>query len=197
MSLTFQMTMAIEINYLISTTLIKVSILCFYRRMTGSLKNAFVYWVWGAIISCVLYGLVFTLLTIFTCTPVVGFFHLFDTAWRLQNEVHCRNEGAMVVACAIVSAVQDLIICLLPVFLIKNLRMAKRQKAALCGIFGLGLITCVCGILRAYYATYVYYCKFIRVSRQTALAYMRKIHTTSLGMHIMAGYGRRLKQILV
>ncbi|KAJ4364776.1 hypothetical protein N0V95_000724 [Ascochyta clinopodiicola] len=55
------------------------------------------------------------------------------------------------------TTVQDFIICLLPVFLIWNLRITKTQKFALCGIFALGLVTCICGILRTYYATYVYY----------------------------------------
>ncbi|KAF2827810.1 hypothetical protein CC86DRAFT_264124, partial [Ophiobolus disseminans] len=154
---TREMTMSIELNYLVSTTLIKISILCFYRRLTGSLKNGFVSWVWGAIISCVLYGVIFTFLILFTCTPVVGYFHLFDKAWRAKNELSCRNEGAIVVACAIISTLQDLVICLLPVFLVWNLKMSKRQKAALCGIFGLGMVTSVCGILRTYYATYVYF----------------------------------------
>lgn len=151
--------MSIELTYLVSTTLIKISILCFYRRITGSLQNAFVKWVWGAIISTAIYGIVFSFLILFTCTPVIGYFHLFDLKWRMKNEVSCRDEGAIVVACAIISTIQDLVITLLPVFLVWNLRMPKRQKAALCGIFGLGVITSVCGMLRTYYATYVYYCK--------------------------------------
>jgi len=166
--------MSIELNYLVSTSLIKISILCFYRRITGSLKNAFVYWVWGAIVSCVIEGLSFTLLVLFTCTSVVGYFHLYDTAWRSQNELQCRNEGAIVVACAVISTLQDLIICLLPVFLLWNLRMPKRQKAALCGNFGLGLVTCVCGILRTYYATYVYFCKLVRTSKQLSCTNIRR-----------------------
>jgi hypothetical protein len=149
--------MAIELNYMVSTTLIKISILCFYRRITGSLTNAFVYWVWGSIIFCVGYGLLFFFLILFTCSPVVGYFHLFDLMWRMQNEVHCNNEGAIIVACAAISSVQDLVICMLPIFLIWNLQIPRRQKAALCAIFGMGLVTCVCGILRTYYATYVYY----------------------------------------
>ncbi|KAF1831661.1 hypothetical protein BDW02DRAFT_504756 [Decorospora gaudefroyi] len=149
--------MAIELNYMVSTTLIKVSILCFYRRITGRLTTQFVYWVWGCIIFCVVYGVVFTFAIIFTCTPVVGFFHIFDIMWRLKNEVTCRNEGAIIVACAAVSSIQDFIICMLPIFLIWNLHISKRQKVGLCGIFGVGIITCVCGILRTYYATYLYY----------------------------------------
>jgi hypothetical protein len=49
---------------------------------------------------------------------------------------------------------------MLPIFLIWNVRISRRQKVGLCCIFGIGLITCVCGILRTYYATYVYNCKF-------------------------------------
>jgi hypothetical protein len=76
------MAIAVELNYLISTTLIKISILCFYRRLSGSLKTAFVYGVWAAIVSCVIYVVVWTFLLIFTCNPIMGFFHLFDLAWR-------------------------------------------------------------------------------------------------------------------
>ncbi|KAF2024334.1 hypothetical protein EK21DRAFT_20975, partial [Setomelanomma holmii] len=155
-----EMTMAIEITYLVATTLIKVSILCFYRRMTGSLKNGFVHWVYAWIVFCIIYGVLFTLLIIFTYSPVVGYFHLFDISWRLKHELSYLDEGAIVVACAIVSTLQDLVICLLPVFLVWNLRMGKRQKAGLCGIFAIGLLTCVCGILRTYYATYVYFYTF-------------------------------------
>lgn len=153
--------MAIEILYLTCTTPIKISILCFYRRITGSLTNKFVYSTWGSIILCALYGILFTLLIIFTCSPVVGYFHVFDIPWRFTNELHCFNEGAIIVACAAISTVQDLVICMLPIFLIWNLRITRQQRFALCGIFGMGIITCICGILRTYYATYVYYCKML------------------------------------
>ncbi|KAF1844244.1 uncharacterized protein K460DRAFT_317563 [Cucurbitaria berberidis CBS 394.84] len=152
-----EIAMSIELNYMISTTLIKISILCFYRRITGGLTNTFVYWVWGSIIFCVIYGIMFTFLIAFICSPITGFFHLYDVPWRLTHELTCYNEGAVIVACAAISTVQDLVICMLPIFLIWNLRIQRRQKVALCGIFGMGLTTCVCGIMRTYYATYIYY----------------------------------------
>ena len=96
-------------------------------------------------------------LLIFTCTPVVGNFHYYDFAWRSQNELHCMDEGAIIVSCAIVSSMQDFIICFLPAFLIWNLQMPRRQKMALQGVFALGLVTFICGILRTFYATRVYY----------------------------------------
>ncbi|RAR09048.1 integral membrane protein [Stemphylium lycopersici] len=127
--------LAIELNYMVSTTLIKVSILCFYRRITGRLTNQFVYWVYGTIAFCIIYGIVFTFVIIFTCTPVEGFWRFFDVAWRLQNDLKCRNEGALIVACAAISSVQDFVICLLPILLIWNLQISKRQKFGLCGVF--------------------------------------------------------------
>jgi hypothetical protein len=48
---------------------------------------------------------------------------------------------------------------MLPVLLIWNLKISKRQKTGLCAIFGVGLITCICGILRTFYATKLYFCK--------------------------------------
>jgi hypothetical protein len=161
--LTSQITLAIELNYLVSTTLIKISILCFYQRLSGSLKTVFVYGVWAAIASCVVYGVIYTFLLIFTCNPVIGNFRLFDLAWRLENELTCLDEGAIIVSCAVISTIQDLVICLLPVFLVWNLKIHRRQKAALIAIFALGLVTCVCGIMRTYYATFVYNCKPIHV----------------------------------
>jgi hypothetical protein len=158
-SLMIQITMAIELNYLLSTTLIKISILCFYRRITGTLKDAFVFSTWGMMAFCIIASTIFVFLIIFACSPVVGFFHLFDLSWRIKNEVTCLDEGAIIVACAIVGTIQDLFVCLLPILLVWNLKMSKRQKVALCGIFAVGLLTCVCGILRTYYATYTYYCK--------------------------------------
>lgn len=133
-----QITMAIEMNYMICTTLVKVSILCFYRRIAGSLTTTFVYWVWGLITFCILYCIVFVLLIAFTCTPAVGFFHLFDVPWRIQNKLYCRDEGAIIIAATTISTVQDFIICLLPIFLIWNIQISKRQKLALCGLFGMG-----------------------------------------------------------
>jgi hypothetical protein len=132
--------MAIEINYIVCTTLIKISILCFYRRMSASLTNIFVYCVWGSIFFCATYAITFIFLIAFTCSPAIGFYRIFDISWRFQNELTCHDEGAIIVAVAAISTVQDLVICLLPVFLIWNLQIARRQKLALCGIFGMGLM---------------------------------------------------------
>ncbi|XP_014556395.1 hypothetical protein COCVIDRAFT_99992 [Bipolaris victoriae FI3] len=141
---TTYVTMAIELTYLLSTTLIKISILLFYRRLTGSSTTRFIYLVWVCIAACILYFFTFIILIFFTCSVAVG-------------RKDCAEEGPFIVSVTAVSTVQDLVICLLPAILIYKLQMPKRQKLAVCGIFGLGLVTTICGIMRLYYAIYLYY----------------------------------------
>lgn len=197
LELTVQITMSIELNYIFSTTLIKVSILLFYRRLTGSLNSAFVYSIWGMIFFCVVPSIIFTFLIIFTCTPVIGNFRIFDISWMIKHgsELECRDEGAIIVACAILGSVQDLLICILPAMLVWDLKMSARQKAAVCAIFGVGLISCICGILRSYYATYVYYRKRRCIFVISCRANSPKVHTTSPGTRTMVGSGQLSKQI--
>lgn len=154
---TRKIALSIELNYVASTVFTKVSLLCFYRRISERLTNQFVHWVFGMIVFCSIYGIIIFFIILWTCTPIEGFWRYFDIAWRLQHKLECRDEGALIVACAAISSVQDLIICLLPVLLIWNLQISKRQKFGLCGIFGLGLITFICGLMRTFYATKLYY----------------------------------------
>ena len=141
--------MAIEFCYMSGSTLIKISILFLYRRLTGSLTNKFVYAVWVCMAFCITTFLAFLLAIFFTCSPA-------------DPNNNCDDEGAILVAATAVSTVQDLIVCFLPLFLIHNLQMPQRQKLALAGIFGLGVFTTVCGVMRTYYLIIVYYCKSVR-----------------------------------
>jgi hypothetical protein len=151
--------------------------------------------VYATIAFCAIYGVVFTFAILFTCTPIEGFWHYFDISWRIQNELVCRDEGALIVACAAISSVQDFIICLLPVLLIWNLQISKRQKLALCGIFGMGLITCFCGLMRTYYATKLYYCKLIvnRIGWFRKLTLVTQFPMISRGLPTTAGSGQTSK----
>ncbi|KAH7067848.1 hypothetical protein FB567DRAFT_411952, partial [Paraphoma chrysanthemicola] len=155
---TRQITLAIEILYLESTTLIKTSILCFYRRLTnGSISKTFLYCVWVTIAFVLSSAILFTFLIIFSYSPTEGYWHLYDSPWRRLNELKSLNEAAIIVSVTVIGTLQDLLICALPMTLVWNLQIGRRQKAALIAIFGVGLITCVCGIMRTYYAIYIYY----------------------------------------
>jgi hypothetical protein len=126
---------------MVSTSWMKISILCFYRRFTSEfVSKRFLYWVRGSILYVVCCCITFVTLFVFTCLPVEAYWRIFDYAWRMRHEFKCIDEGAAVIAGCIVSLVQDIYVCALPVFLVWSLQMPKRQKAALIGIFVLGVL---------------------------------------------------------
>lgn len=85
-------------------------------------------------------AIIFTFVIIFSYSPVEGYWHLHDPSWRLQNELRGLDEAAVIVAVTVIGTFQDLLICALPIILVWNLQIERRQKAALIGIFGLGLV---------------------------------------------------------
>lgn len=133
--------LAIELLYLSATTLIKISILCFYRRLaSGALSKKFLYCVQGSIVVFALHGLIFTFVILFSYSPMEGFWHLFDVPWRLQNRMTSLDEGAIIIAATVLGTFHDVIVCALPIMLVWNLRMPRRQKIGLVCIFSAGVL---------------------------------------------------------
>ncbi|KAK6429692.1 hypothetical protein LTR95_014158 [Oleoguttula sp. CCFEE 5521] len=80
---------------------------------------------------------------VFFCTPIAGFwdFKLAGTAKSFPKlPVWFTNAG--------INIVTDVAIVALPIPMIRQLKMAKRQKIALMGVFALGFFTCLTSILR-------------------------------------------------
>lgn len=134
-------TLSVEILYLASTTLIKISILCFYRRLaSGALSKMFLYCVWGTILIIALFGIIFILVITFSYSPIEGFWRIFDIPWRLQNRMTSLDEGALIVSGTTLGAVHDIMVCALPIMLVWNLKMPRRQKIGLVFIFSAGVM---------------------------------------------------------
>ncbi|KAF1950012.1 hypothetical protein CC80DRAFT_247354 [Byssothecium circinans] len=149
---------AIEMTYLAATCLTKISILCFYKRITSrTISRTFVYCIWASMGFVIAYFVAFSIALITMCNPVEGYWRLFDASWRKHNKVNCHNEGAIIISAVVISTVQDFFICALPALLVWNLQIPKRQKLALIALFGMGILTSICGVMRTYYAVYVYY----------------------------------------
>ncbi|PVI07432.1 hypothetical protein DM02DRAFT_580810 [Periconia macrospinosa] len=150
--------MAMELIYLGTLTLIKLSILFFYRRIISSvISRPILYSVWASIIFVAAYGISSMLALIFTCTPVKAYWYRFTPVWLKIHKYTCYDEVAYLVAVISISTLQDFITCLLPMFVVRKLRLPFRQKLALAAIFLLGLAVCATGALRVHYAHRVYY----------------------------------------
>ncbi|KAH8731620.1 hypothetical protein GQ44DRAFT_604447 [Phaeosphaeriaceae sp. PMI808] len=150
--------MAMEVIYLGTTTLTKLSILCFYRRITSSIiSRPILYSVWASIVFVAAYGTASILALIFTCSPVEAYWFRFTPLWLKTHKYKCVDEVAYLIAVISISTLQDFLACMLPMFVVYKLLLPFRQKMALAAIFLLGLAVCATGALRVHYAHRVYY----------------------------------------
>ncbi|KAF2800269.1 hypothetical protein K505DRAFT_229155, partial [Melanomma pulvis-pyrius CBS 109.77] len=150
--------LAIEILYLITTTLTKISILTFYQRITSSLiSKPFKICVWASILFVAAYGITFVFVLLFTCWPVEAYWYRFTTSWLKTHTYKCHDELVTLLVIISISTAQDFVACILPMFIIHKLTLPFRQKFALIVIFGIGALTCGVGALRIHWAHRVFY----------------------------------------
>lgn len=134
-------TWAIAISYIFVTSLVKISILCFYRRLgEGALNMTWLWIVRCSIAFVVVYAFIFILMVFVACRPMNAFWNKMDPAWALSHDHQCFNEGADFIASAIVSVIQDAAVCILPLLVVRRLQMPRKQKWALGAIFGIGFL---------------------------------------------------------
>jgi hypothetical protein len=175
--------LAILCIYCVTSGLIKISILLFYRRLSSRVVSKTFRWVtWGTIGMIVAYTIALTIAPIVGCQPFSAYWDQVDVIKRLQGyKYHCFDEGADLVAATIISAVQDLVTAVLPTLLYWNLRIPIRQKIALFGIFSLGYGVVALGAMRAYYAYRTYYLTY-----DTTWSTWDLLLTTILELHVGA-----------
>jgi hypothetical protein len=137
--------LAIESFYIASTSMTKVSILLFYRRMaTGSVSPLFRFAVRAAIASVIAYGITFQLTLYLGCRPLNAYWNQVNINWIPTHtegvDYYCFNELASVLSSTAISIVQDFITCGLPTILFWKLQLPIRQKVALGALFGVGFL---------------------------------------------------------
>ncbi|KAF2137195.1 uncharacterized protein K452DRAFT_341398 [Aplosporella prunicola CBS 121167] len=150
-------TWAISIFYILVTSLVKTSILCFYRRLSEGMTNTWLFIIYGSIVFVVVYAILVIVMACVACHPMDAFWNKMDAAWTSTHRYKCFDEGAGFLASAIVSVTQDAMVCILPLIVLFRLQMPRKQKLALAGIFGVGFFLCACGIMRAASICKVYY----------------------------------------
>lgn len=128
------------IFYNIGLGLTKISILMQYLRIFAT-TTAMRYATLATLAFVILYTLEAILLSIFSCTPV-------DLFWNRTKTGHCVDFKALWFTHAALNIFSDVLIISLPMPVIKNLNIPRKQKFALMAIFALGAFGCVTSILR-------------------------------------------------
>ncbi|KAI0174013.1 integral membrane protein [Pestalotiopsis sp. NC0098] len=118
---------------------IKISVLALYMRLGDrTLRRLAVVMI--VVVGCQASGNVFA--AIFQCTPVAAAYD------QSITDKKCININAFYLANAAVNIFTDLLTYTLPIKLILNLQMPRRQKIGLAVILCLGLFACVSSIIR-------------------------------------------------
>ncbi|CAI6330444.1 unnamed protein product [Periconia digitata] len=154
-----KLVMAIEINFVVATGLIKISILLFYRRLGArGVSQAFKAATWLTVGSIVLSTMTFCLISLFGCQPISAFWNQSDIEKMVAGYKYtCIEEAPVVLAAGIVSTIQDFITALLPSFIYWKIQIPLRQKAALFGIFAIAYGVVAFGAVRTYSTWILYY----------------------------------------
>jgi len=77
------------------------------------------------------YGLAALICNIFACTPI----HYF---WNRNIPGHCINLMVYWFCNAVFNIITDIVVCVMPLPVLKDLRLPKKQKYSLLLVFALG-----------------------------------------------------------
>lgn len=108
----------------------KLSLLLLYRRLAPQLWYKVTVWSVGFVVVGSSVGIMFA--AIFPCKPVHG-------AWDITVvDVVCIDRPALYQWTAILGAVTDILVLAVPIPIVVNLRISRKQKAALIAAFSIG-----------------------------------------------------------
>ena len=134
--------------YVIGITLIKISVLLFYRRLSVKFSKTFLIATWIGIIYNISYFLSFGLTLLLLCRPLHSYWDSFNPVWAATHHFHCASESAALPASSALSVVGDFYSTLLPLILVYHLKLPRRQKIALYALFALGFMAVAAGVVR-------------------------------------------------
>ena len=118
-----------KIDYAVTFTLIKISILLLYRSIFPG-KRFFI--ATCAIMAFVIaWGIATSLVAVFSCNPIHNF-------WDYYWPVNCVDSMQFFIWTTLLNVLGDLLILGLPVYPVWRLQMSMRQRIAVLGMFLLG-----------------------------------------------------------
>lgn len=134
--------------YVIGITLIKISILLFYRRLSVKFSQVFLIATWIGIVYNILYFFSFGLTLLLLCHPLHAYWDAFNPVWAATHKFHCAAENVALPVSSALSVVGDFYSTLLPLILVYHLQLPRRQKLALYALFALGFGAVAAGVIR-------------------------------------------------
>ena len=140
----------LEFFFLLSMACTKISILFVYRRISnGSNNRCFIRLTWAAIAFTAAYASALTLYLFLICHPM-------DSYWKGYSPFYnkpykCGDERVPIILSVVLNVTSDIYATLLPMFLVRKLRLSRKQRIGLVLLFSVGILTIVTGAARIYF----------------------------------------------
>ncbi|KAG4026836.1 hypothetical protein MFRU_036g00690 [Monilinia fructicola] len=132
---------AVQILYNPILAIVKSSILIFLLRISGQKKNV-KYTIWGLLAFNNIMMIAIFFGVIFQCTPI---------AFNWQTDIpggYCIKRGLFYVVTAIIFLITDIMVLLIPFWIVVGLKMPRKTKLSVIGVFSLGIFVTVVGVVR-------------------------------------------------
>ncbi|CAI6334331.1 unnamed protein product [Periconia digitata] len=131
---------------------IKLSLLFFYARIFGHWPSfrRINRWLMAII---VLWALSFMLADILLCGTHPEYHWILD---QVPNKARCGDKGLLLILFGLTSVITDAFVVGLPLFYIRRLRLRRSKRVAACGVFLLGGLSTLAGLLRTIFLCVAY-----------------------------------------
>ncbi|KAF5545791.1 L-fucose permease [Fusarium mexicanum] len=124
-------TIPVNIFYMLSSDLAKISLLFFYLRLSPERTFRIVIYVLISLFG--LYALIYAIISFFGCQPI-------KASWDLaaQATSKCVDKFGFFLAASVANVIMDMVILLLPLRIVIPLQIPRRQKMSLLFLFTTG-----------------------------------------------------------
>ncbi|KAH7109774.1 hypothetical protein EDB81DRAFT_927621, partial [Dactylonectria macrodidyma] len=131
----------VGVFYFPLVSLLKMAVLFFYLRIFLGLAHKLL---WGTIIFNAIYGIIFTFLGVFQCTPISYFW----TKWDGEHKGTCLSINAITWANAAISIALDLWMLAIPLGCLRSLKLHWKKKIGVAAMFIVGTFITIVSIIR-------------------------------------------------
>ncbi|KAI8634540.1 hypothetical protein F5Y19DRAFT_408963 [Xylariaceae sp. FL1651] len=144
-----EMRWAGEITYVVTSMFLKFTIGIFLLRICSRRWHKVT--IWMVLAGCLVFNLFYVFVAAFQCHPVAYFWQRYTNPTMTGS---CLSKGLIsssTYAAAAVNASADWALGLLPIALVWNLDLGKRQKISVAGILAVGSVASTATIVRIFY----------------------------------------------
>jgi len=145
---TLKLAMSATVLFTCAASFTRISLFCFYYRLVADSGTRWFKWLVHVNVAyTVSTFFAINYVLIFTCRPISNY-------WNLSvPEDTCMNLGLATFVNGVINCVADVAATITPLPLIWGLNMPRRERIAVCVLFGLGIIVSIAGAVRT---TFVY-----------------------------------------